>query len=192
MGQDSNMLHYRNRGVVEIGLKVDITSPCTFNELLSWENLDMASQKIVKYQEEVFELTCKSNYGAIVTNGTAILGLGNIEALAGMPVTEGKSVLFKYFGGTNIAPICIQEWDNDKVIKFVQRISPSFCIINLEDIKGPDCFNIETKLIDTVDCPMFHDDQHGTAIVVLAGLLNATKLKGEKPEDLKIVMNGAG
>ena len=88
--ENSNMLHYRNRGVVEIGLKVDITSPCTFNELLSWENLDMASQKIVKNQEEVFELTCKSNYGAIVANGTAILGLGNIGALAGMPVMGVK------------------------------------------------------------------------------------------------------
>ena len=190
--ENADMLHYRNRGVVEIGLKINITSPCALHKLLSWENIEGISQKIVKKPEEVFELTCKNNYGAIVTNGTAILGLGNIGALAGMPVMEGKSVLFKYFGGSNIAPICIQEWDNDKLISYVQRISPSFCIINLEDIKGPDCFNIETKLIETVECPMFHDDQHGTAVVVLAGLLNATKLKGAKPEELKIVMNGAG
>lgn len=190
--ENANVLHYRNRGVVEVGLKIAIASPFILNRLLSWENIEKISEIIVKKPEEVYEITCKSNYGAIVTNGTAILGLGNIGALAGMPVMEGKSVLFKYFGGTNIAPICIQEWDNDKLIKYIQRIAPSFCIINLEDIKGPDCFNIETKLIDLVDCPMFHDDQHGTAVVVLAGLINATKLKGAKPEELKIVMNGAG
>lgn len=190
--ENANVLHARNRGVVEVGVKIAIASPYILNRLLSWENIEKISEIIVKKPEEVFEVTCKNNYGAIVTNGTAILGLGNIGALAGMPVMEGKSVLFKYFGGTNIAPICIQEWDNDKLIKYIQRISPSFCIINLEDIKGPDCFNIETKLIELVDCPMFHDDQHGTAVVVLAGLINATKLKGAKPEELKIVMNGAG
>ena len=140
----------------------------------------------------VFELTCKNNFGAIVTNGTAILGLGDIGALAGMPVMEGKSVLFKYFGGTNICPVCIQEKDPDKLIAYVQRIAPTYAIINLEDIKGPDCFTVENKLIETVDCPMFHDDQHGTACVVLAGLINATKLRGSKPEEMKIVMNGAG
>ena len=189
--ENSVLLHARNRGVIEIGPKLRFC-PKKFRCLFKWENLDGIAEKIVDDPSLVFELTCKNNYGGIVTNGTAILGLGDIGALAGMPVMEGKSVLFKYFGGTNICPVCIQEKNVDKVITLVQRIAPSFAIINLEDIKGPDCFTIENKLIETVDCPMFHDDQHGTACVVLAGLINATKLKGTKPEDMKIVMNGAG
>ena len=189
--ENSVLLHARNRGVIEIGPKLRFC-PKKFRCLFKWENLDGIAEKIVDDPSLVFELTCKNNYGGIVTNGTAILGLGDIGALAGMPVMEGKSVLFKYFGGTNICPVCIQEKNVEKVITLVQRIAPSFAIINLEDIKGPDCFTIENKLIETVDCPMFHDDQHGTACVVLAGLINATKLKGTKPEDMKIVMNGAG
>ena len=190
--ENSNILHIRAKGVIEIKPKIQVNQPCRLNKIFTWENIDAVAQKIKANPELVFDLTCKSNYGGIVTNGTAILGLGNIGALAGMPVMEGKSVLFKHYGGTNIAPICIQELDNNKLVFYVQAISPSFCIINLEDIKGPDCFFIETKLIETVKCPMFHDDQHGTAVVCLAGLINATKLKGAKPEDLKIVMNGAG
>ena len=190
--ENADLLHSRNKGVIEIGLKIQINCPNHLKHLFSWENLDDISNKIAEKPELVYVYTCKNNYGAIVTNGTAILGLGNIGALAGMPVMEGKSVLFKHFGGTDICPICIQEYDNDKLIAYIQRISPSFAIINLEDIKGPDCFNIENKLIETVECPMFHDDQHGTACVVLAGLINAMKLRGTKPEDAKIVMNGAG
>ena len=190
--ENADLLHSRNKGVIEIGLKIQINCPNHLKHLFSWENLDAVSKKIIEKPELVYVYTCKNNYGAIVTNGTAILGLGNIGALAGMPVMEGKSVLFKHFGGTDICPICIQEYDNDKLIAYIQRISPSFAIINLEDIKGPDCFNIENKLIETVECPMFHDDQHGTACVVLAGLINAMKLRGTKPEDAKIVMNGAG
>ena len=189
--ENSVLLHSRNRGVIEIGPKLRFC-PKKFKCLFKWENLDGIAEKIVDDPSLAFDLTCKNNYGGIVTNGTAILGLGDIGALAGMPVMEGKSVLFKYFGGTNIAPVCIQEKNVEKVITLVQRIAPSFAIINLEDIKGPDCFTIETKLIETVDCPMFHDDQHGTACVVLAGLINATKLRGTKPEEMKIVMNGAG
>ena len=189
--ENSVLLHARNRGVIEIGPKIRFCAK-KFRCLFKWENLDSIAEKIVNDPTLVFEYTCKNNYGAIVTNGTAILGLGDIGALAGMPVMEGKSVLFKYFGGTNIAPVCIQEKNVDKVIALVQRIAPSFAIINLEDIKGPDCFTIENKLIETVECPMFHDDQHGTACVVLAGLINATKLRGSKPEEMKIVMNGAG
>ena len=189
--ENSVLLHSRNRGVIEIGPKICF-SPDKFKYLFKWEDLDRISEKIIDAPGLVFEYTCKSNYGSIITNGTAILGLGDIGALAGMPVMEGKSVLFKYFGGTNICPVCIQEKNVDKVISYVQRIAPSFAIINLEDIKGPDCFTIENKLIETVDCPMFHDDQHGTACVVLAGLIIATKLRGSKPEEMKIVMNGAG
>ena len=189
--ENSVLVHARNRGVIEIGPKIRFC-PKKFKCLFKWENLDGIAEKIVDDPSLVFELTCKNNYGGIVTNGTAILGLGDIGALAGMPVMEGKSVLFKYFGGTNICPVCIQEKNVDKLITLIQRIAPSFAIINLEDIKGPDCFTIENKLIETVDCPMFHDDQHGTACVVLAGLINATKLRGSKPEEMKIVMNGAG
>ena len=189
--ENSVLLHSRNRGVIEIGPKLRF-NPEKFKNLFKWEHLDAIAEIIVDEPNLVFDYTCKNNYGGIVTNGTAILGLGDIGALAGMPVMEGKSVLFKYFGGTNICPVCIQEKNVDKVISYVQRIAPSFAIINLEDIKGPDCFTIENKLIETVDCPIFHDDQHGTACVVLAGLINATKLRGSKPEEMKIVMNGAG
>ena len=189
--ENSVLMHARNRGVIEVKPKIEFR-PKRYKCLFSWENLDSIAEKINNDPSLVFELTCKNNYGAIVTNGTAVLGLGDIGALAGMPVMEGKSVLFKYFGGTNIGVVCIQEKDPKKLITYVQRIAPSFAIINLEDIKGPDCFEVETKLIETVDCPIFHDDQHGTACVVLAGLINATKLRGSKPEEMKIVMNGAG
>ena len=189
--ENSVLMHARNRGVIEVKPKIEFR-PKRYKCLFSWENLDAIAEKINNDPSLVFDLTCKNNYGAIVTNGTAILGLGDIGALAGMPVMEGKSVLFKYFGGTNIGVVCIQEKDPKKLITYVQRIAPSFAIINLEDIKGPDCFEVETKLIETVDCPIFHDDQHGTACVVLAGLINATKLRGSKPEEMKIVMNGAG
>ena len=189
--ENSVLMHVRNRGVIEIGPKLRF-NPKKYKCLFKWENLDAIAEKINEDPSLVFDLTCKNNYGAIVTNGTAILGLGDIGALSGMPVMEGKSVLFKYFGGTNIGVVCIQEKDPKKLITYVQRIAPTFSIINLEDIKGPDCFEVETKLIETVDCPMFHDDQHGTACVVLSGLINATKLRGSKPEEMKIVMNGAG
>jgi malic enzyme len=189
--ENSVLMHARNRGVIEVGPKLRFCAK-KFRCLFKWENLDGIAEKIVADPTLVFELTCKNNFGAIVTNGTAILGLGDIGALAGMPVMEGKSVLFKYFGGTNICPVCIQEKNVDKLIAYIQRIAPTYAIINLEDIKGPDCFTIENKLIETVECPMFHDDQHGTACVVLAGLINATKLRGSKPEEMKIVMNGAG
>lgn len=190
--ENSNTFHSRYRGVIEIGVNLILNDIDDLNEYISWENMEKISQIIIENPDEVFELTCKNNYGAIFTDGTSILGLGDIGALAGMPVMEGKSVLFKYFGGTSIAPFCIQTNNNDKFISIVQRASPSFCIINLEDIKGPDCFDIETRLFDLVDCPIFHDDQHGTAIVVLAGLINAIKLRGNKPDEVKIVMNGAG
>ena len=189
--ENSVLMHARNRGVIEIGPKITFC-PKKYKCLFKWENLDAIAEKIVDNPDLVFELTCKNNYGGIVSNGTAVLGLGDIGALEGMPVMEGKSVLFKYFGGTNIGVVCIQEKDPQKLIDYVRRIAPSFAIINLEDIKGPECFEIETKLIETVDCPIFHDDQHGTACVVLAGLINATKLRGSKPEEMKIVMNGAG
>ena len=189
--ENSVLMHVRNRGVIEISPKIRFC-PKKFRCLFKWDKLDAIAEKIVDDPTLVFELTCKNNYGSIVTNGTAVLGLGDIGALAGMPVMEGKSVLFKHFGGTNISVVCIQEKDVEKLVALTRRIAPSYSIINLEDIKGPDCFEIETKLIESVECPIFHDDQHGTACVVLAGLINAGKLRKSKPEEMKIVMNGAG
>lgn len=129
---------------------------------------------------------------AVITNGTAVLGLGNIGALASKPVMEGKSVLLNKFGGVNSIDICIQEEDPDEFIRIVKKLGPSFGGINLEDIKGPECFYIEDQLKEYMDIPVFHDDQHGTAIVCLAGLINALKIQNKKIEDVKVVLNGAG
>ncbi len=129
---------------------------------------------------------------AVVTNGTAVLGLGDIGALAGMPVMEGKSILFKGFAGVDAIPICLNTHSVDEIIKTIQLMAPSFGGINLEDIKAPECFDIEQALKDSVDIPVFHDDQHGTAIVVSAALINALKIVGKKFSDIKVVVNGAG
>lgn len=129
---------------------------------------------------------------AVVTNGTAVLGLGNIGAIAGKPVMEGKSCLFNKFAGVESVDICVDATDPDQFINCVKFLGPSFSGINLEDIKGPDCFYIERKLKELMKIPVFHDDQHGTAIVCLAGLINALEITGKKIEEIKIVCNGAG
>ena len=129
---------------------------------------------------------------AVITNGTAVLGLGNIGALASKPVMEGKSVLLKKFGGVDSIDLCVDAEDKDEFINSVKNLSPSFAGVNLEDIKGPDCFYIEEKLKELMNIPVFHDDQHGTAIVCLAGLINALEIQGKKIGDVKIVVNGAG
>jgi malate dehydrogenase (oxaloacetate-decarboxylating) len=178
--------------VVETGVKIDIRNLSLLDQLLSNENLQYISDKINSNPEEVYKLTCKGNLAAIITNGTAILGFGDIGAVAGLPVMEGKCVLFKLFGGTNVVPMCIQEKNADKFISIVKKIAPSFTAINLEDIKAPECFKIESTLIEAIPYPVFHDDQHGTAIVVLAGIINALRLAQKKIGDVKIVMNGAG
>ena len=190
--ENANLLHSKNRGVLETRVKLRTPSVKELNAYFIWNNLDHISKLIINNPDEVYNLTCKKNYGAIITNGTAILGLGNIGALSGLPVLEGKSVVFKHLGGNNIIPIAIQELNPDKFVSIVQRIAPSFCIINLEDIRGPECFEIEPKLIESLDIPVFHDDQHGSAIVILAALINALKLRGNKPDEVKIVLNGAG
>jgi malate dehydrogenase (oxaloacetate-decarboxylating) len=192
INENSILLHRRYHGVVETGAKIDIKNLDILNKLVSWENLEHISKIIEKNPEEIYTLTCKGNMGAIITNGTAILGFGDIGAVAGLPVMEGKCVLFKLFGGTNVVPICIQEKNADKFIAIVKRIAPSFAAINLEDIKAPECFKIESTLIEAIPYPVFHDDQHGTAIVVLAGIINALRLAKKKIENVKIVMNGAG
>ena len=142
--------------------------------------------------EAAYKYTIKSNTIAVVSDGSAVLGLGNIGPLAAMPVMEGKAVLFKEFGGVNAFPICLDTQDTEEIIKTVVNIAPAFGGINLEDISAPRCFEIEERLKELLPIPVFHDDQHGTAIVVLAGIINALKVTGKKKEDCRVVVNGAG
>ena len=147
---------------------------------------------IAKDPEAAYTYTMKSNTVAVVSDGSAVLGLGNIGALAAMPVMEGKAVLFKEFGGVNAVPICLDTQDTEEIIKTVVNIAPAFGGINLEDISAPRCFEIEERLKELLDIPVFHDDQQRTAIVVLAGIINAMKVTGKDKESSKVVVNGAG
>ena len=147
---------------------------------------------IAQDPEAAYKYTMKANTVAVVSDGSAVLGLGNIGALAAMPVMEGKAVLFKEFGGVNAVPICLDTQDTEEIIKSVVNIAPAFGGINLEDISAPRCFEIETRLKELLNIPVFHDYQHGTAIVVLAGIINALKVTGKKKEDCRVVVNGAG
>lgn len=147
---------------------------------------------IKKNPNEVYKYTMKANTVAIVSDGSAVLGLGNIGAQAAMPVMEGKAVLFKEFGGVNAVPICLNTQDTEEIIKTVTYIAPAFGGINLEDISAPRCFEIEERLKGALNIPVFHDDQHGTAIVVLAGIINALKIVGKKKENCRVIVNGAG
>lgn len=147
---------------------------------------------IAKDPEAAYKYTIKSNTIAVVSDGSAVLGLGNIGPLAAMPVMEGKAVLFKEFGGVNAFPICLDTQDTEEIIKTVVNIAPAFGGINLEDISAPRCFEIEERLKELLPIPVFHDDQHGTAIVVLAGIINALKVTGKKKEECRVVVNGAG
>ncbi len=147
---------------------------------------------IAKDKEAAYKYTWKSNTVAVVSDGSAVLGLGNIGPHAAMPVMEGKAVLFKEFGGVNAVPICLDTQDTEEIIKAVTWLAPTFGGINLEDISAPRCFEIEKRLKETLDIPVFHDDQHGTAIVVLAGIINSLKIIGKAKEDCRILVNGAG
>lgn len=147
---------------------------------------------IAENPETVYKYTTKANTVAVVSDGSAVLGLGNIGPLAAMPVMEGKAVLFKEFGNVNAVPICLDTQDTEEIIKTVVNIAPAFGGINLEDISAPRCFEIESRLKEMLNIPVFHDDQHGTAIVVLAGIINALKVTGKQKEDCKVVVNGAG
>ena len=149
-------------------------------------------RKIHDNVEDAYKYTLKANTIAVVSDGSAVLGLGNIGPEAAMPVMEGKSVLFKEFGGVNAFPICLATQDTEEIIETVKRLAPTFGGINLEDISAPRCFEIEERLKKELDIPVFHDDQHGTAIVVLAGMINALRITGKKIEDMRIVINGAG
>lgn len=147
---------------------------------------------IAEDKEAAYQYTMKANTVAVVSDGSAVLGLGNIGPYAAMPVMEGKAVLFKEFGGVNAVPICLDTQDTEEIIKAVTYIAPAYGGINLEDISAPRCFEIEERLKQILDIPVFHDDQHGTAIVVLAGIINGLKVVGKKKEDCKVVVNGAG
>ena len=147
---------------------------------------------IAKDPEAAYTYTMKANTIAVVSDGSAVLGLGNIGALAGMPVMEGKAALFKELGGINAVPICLDTQDTEEIIRTVVNIAPAFGGINLEDISAPRCFEIEERLKELLDIPVFHDDQHGTAIIVLAGIINAMKVAGKNKESARVVVNGAG
>ena len=177
--------------------KITTTPKC---EVKSREDLAIAytpgvaepCKVIAENKEEAYRYTIKSNTVAVVSDGSAVLGLGNIGAEAAMPVMEGKAVLFKEFGGVNAFPICLDTQDTEEIIKTVVNIAPAFGGINLEDISAPRCFEIETRLKELLDIPVFHDDQHGTAIVVLSGIINALKVVNKEKEDCKVIVNGAG
>lgn len=169
--------HVNSREYLAIAYTPGVAEPC---------------KVIARDPEAAYTYTMKSNTVAVVSDGSAVLGLGNIGALAAMPVMEGKAVLFKEFGGVNAVPICLDTQDTEEIIKSVVNIAPAFGGINLEDISAPRCFEIEERLKELLDIPVFHDDQHGTAIVVLAGIINAMKVTGKDKESAKVVVNGAG
>ena len=149
-------------------------------------------RKIAENPSDAYKYTMKANTVAVVSDGSAVLGLGNIGPAAAMPVMEGKCALFKTFGGVNAVPLCLDTQDVDEIVETVKRLAPSFGGINLEDISAPRCFEIECRLINELDIPVFHDDQHGTAIVVLSGVINALRLTGKQKETCRVVVNGAG
>lgn len=179
------------------GGKLETTSKCSVK---SREDLALAytpgvaepCKAIAENKNEVYRYTIKSNTVAVISDGSAVLGLGNIGAYAAMPVMEGKAVLFKEFANVNAFPICLNTQDTEQIIQTIVNIAPAFGGINLEDISAPRCFEIEERLKQLLDIPVFHDDQHGTAIVVLAGIINALKIVKKKKEECKIVINGAG
>jgi len=189
--EESLRMHKENRGKLEVIGKIKLE---TKHDLAIAYTPGVAQPclEIAKDKNKVYDYTIKGNTVAIVTNGTAVLGLGNIGPEAGLPVMEGKALLFKKFGGIDAFPICLDTEDPEEIIRTVKLISPVFGGINLEDIKAPECFYIEKRLKEELDIPVFHDDQHGTAIVVLAGLYNALKFVNKKLETAKIVINGAG
>ncbi|WAM34793.1 NAD(P)-dependent malic enzyme [Caldicellulosiruptor morganii] len=184
-------LHREHRGKIALKSKVPINDA---KDLSIYYTPGVAEpcKEIAKNEELVYEYTAKSNWVAVVTNGTAVLGLGDIGAHASLPVMEGKAVLFKEFGGVDAFPICINSKDVEEIVRVIKLIQPSFGGINLEDIAAPFCFEIEERLIDELEIPVFHDDQHGTAVVALAALINSLKLVNKKISDVRIVINGAG
>ncbi|MBQ4366193.1 MAG: NAD-dependent malic enzyme, partial [Clostridia bacterium] len=189
--KESLRLHYEWKGKVEVIARAKVDS----KDALSLAYTPGVAQPCLEIQKDIsksYELTRRWNTVAVVTDGTAVLGLGDIGPEAGMPVMEGKCVLFKAFGGVDAIPLCVRSKDVDEIVHTVALLAGSFGGVNLEDISAPRCFEIERKLKECTDIPIFHDDQHGTAIITLAGMINALKLVGKKIEDVKIVTSGAG
>ncbi len=184
-------LHEEWQGKFETTSKVEVKSKEAL-ALAYTPGVAEPCKVIAEDKSQVYKYTAKANTVAVISDGSAVLGLGNIGAEAGIPVMEGKAVLFKEFGGVNAVPICIDTQDTEEIIKTVTYLAPNYGGINLEDISAPRCFEIEERLKATLDIPVFHDDQHGTAIVVLAGLINSLKVTGKKKEECRVVVNGAG
>ena len=184
-------MHEEHKGKVEVVSKVAVKNRDDLSTAYT-PGVAEPCRKIRDNKADVYKYTCKGNMVAVVSDGTAVLGLGDIGPEAAIPVMEGKSILFKEFGGVDAFPICLDTKDVDEIVETVKRIAPVFGGINLEDISAPRCFEIEKKLKEKCDIPIFHDDQHGTAVITLAGLTNALKVVGKKKEDVRIVMNGAG
>ena len=189
--EEALKLHKDNKGKIEVISKVKVENAKDLS-LAYTPGVAEPCKEIHANPELIYEYTNKGNMVAVVTDGSAVLGLGNIGARAGMPVMEGKAVLFKSFANVDAFPICIESQDVDIVVQTVKQIAPSFGGINLEDIAAPRCFEIEERLKEELDIPVFHDDQHGTAVVVLAGIINALKVVGKKIENVTAVVSGAG
>jgi len=189
--EESLKLHEEKQGKISVVSKVKVETRDDLS-LAYTPGVAEPCRKIHEDQENVFKYTSKGNLVAVVTDGTAVLGLGDIGPMAGLPVMEGKAILFKEFADVDAFPICVDSKDVDEIVNVVRLIAPTFGGINLEDIGAPRCFEVEEKLKKLIDIPVFHDDQHGTAIVVLAGVINALKVVDKKLEDLKVVINGAG
>lgn len=185
------MLHEQWNGKLEVVSKVPVKSREDLS-IAYTPGVAESCKVIAQDKEAAYKYTMKANTVAVVSDGSAVLGLGNIGPYAAMPVMEGKAVLFKEFGGVNAVPICLDTQDTEEIIKAVTYLAPAYGGINLEDISAPRCFEIEERLKEILDIPVFHDDQHGTAIVVLAGIINALKVVGKKKEDCRVVVNGAG
>lgn len=189
--QRSLQLHADHKGKWTMGSKVPLANKDDLS-LAYTPGVAEPCRAIAANPDEAYRLTMKANTVAIVTDGSAVLGLGDIGALAGLPVMEGKCLLFKQFAGVDAVPICLATKDVEEIVETVVRMAPTFGGINLEDIAGPRCFEIERQLKERLDIPVFHDDQHGTAIVTLAGLLNALKVVGKKLSEVRVVISGAG
>ncbi|MEZ4646140.1 MAG: NADP-dependent malic enzyme [Chloroflexota bacterium] len=192
VSEESLEQHERFQGLLEIYSKIPVKDEHILRQFYLMPRAMEPAKLIQNDPAEVFNLTPRSNLVGVVSDGTAVLGLGNIGGRAALPVMEGKAILFHTFAGVEAFPICVNTQDADEIVEIVKRLEPTFGGINLEDISAPRCFYIEKRLREETDIPIFHDDQHGTAVVVLAGIMNACRLTGKQISDLSVVVNGAG
>ena len=189
--KESLKMHEEHRGKMEVASKVKVTNKDDLSTAYT-PGVAEPCRKIHENPEDVYKYTNKSNTVAVISDGAAVLGLGNIGGLASIPVMDGKSLLFKEFAGIDAFPVCLETQDVDEIVNIAKNIAPTLGGINLEDIAAPRCFEIERKLQEQVDIPVFHDDQHGTAVVVTAAIMNALKITGQQWKNVKVVINGAG